>query len=146
MPSSILGSSPSISGMTCASPSLAAISERMPNSSNAEASACIGSTIERAFLASATIDWALPELLQKSGAPWSSSISLRRFSLEAKSKTLLELHEAGLELFHARGDVFQRCHGRRIVGIRARMGRPQRRAATKRALRGAAPAAAGGAP
>ena len=55
--------------------------------------------------------WALAGLLQKSGAPWSSSISLSRFSPEAKSKTLLELLEAGFELVHARGEVLHRGHG-----------------------------------
>jgi len=55
-----------------------------------------GSTTERAAFISATTFWARSGFVQKSGADWSSSISFRRFSWEAKSKALLELDEPGL--------------------------------------------------
>jgi len=71
-----------------------------------------GSTIERADFISETTFWARSGLLQKSGELWSSSISFRRFAWASKSKTLLELTEAALEVSDAFLEFLDRRHGR----------------------------------
>jgi hypothetical protein len=73
-----------------------------------------GSTTERTDFSSPTIFCALSGFAQKSGELCSSSISFARFSCVAKSKTLLQLLEAGLKDADAILVLLEVRHGARL--------------------------------